>query len=292
MKSALLVSTVFLISISCGYSARILALYGRCSKSHKIAVMPILEELGRRGHQITLVSPYAPAAKVENIQEIVLEELTTSAELKNINWFEMESRGIFQLFCIIPIMREFVRKAYGGLMNNEEFRSILRERNVDLVIYNAMFTDYAAIIAEHLQVPFVTHNSNPGFPFHLAAMGAPVDYASVPSISTEFDNHMTFFQRLANLVISESFELVCRYAITDLMEDMAREHFPNASPIAKLQKMTSISIINSHPTTNWPRSLPPAVVPVAALHTRPAKSLPEVNLLVIRIPLKCILTIA
>ena len=32
-----------------------------------------------------------------------------------------------------------------------------------------------------------------------------------------------------------------------------------------------------HPITNWPRSLPPTIVPIGALHTRPAEPLSQVR---------------
>ena len=67
------------------------------------------------------------------------------------------------------------RVAYDSLMYNQEFLQILEDRKVDLVIYNALFNNFSAIIADNLKVPYITHNSASGFPFHLASMGAPKD---------------------------------------------------------------------------------------------------------------------
>jgi len=145
-------------------SANILVLYSTCAKSHKISVMPILEELAERGHQINVVSPFSPSKKVKNINEIVLPlmDIIDSKEKKN---FDMKDQGPTLVFTMmINQMTRATRVAYDYLMNNQEFLQIIKDRKVDLIIYYALFNDFSAIIAHHLKVPYITHNSASGFP--------------------------------------------------------------------------------------------------------------------------------
>lgn len=278
MKTLTVVLLLSTLLYSGGYCARILALYATSGKSHKISVMPILEELARRGHEITIVSPYEPAKKIDNIREIVLSELENSMSPNDINWFEMPKQGITQVSrLMLTTMRQFVTMGIETLMENEEFRAILQEGQVDLIIYNALFNQYSSIIAGHLRVPYVTHCSASGLPGTLAVMGAPMDYASVPFGLSDYDNKMTFFQRMANMMQAEMFELIYKFAVTSQMEQVISKYLPNARPIDELEREISLTIINSHPATAWPRSLPPTIVPIGALHTRPAKSLPSVK---------------
>jgi len=107
-------------------------------------------------------------------------------------------------------------------------------------------------------------------------MGAPKEYASVPSVLTNFDDRMTFFQRMINMIQAEMFDLVYNYFVVGLMEELACKDFPESCSISQLQNGISLTIVNSHPTTAWPRSLTPTIIPIGALQTGPPKPLPEV----------------
>ncbi len=122
------------------FGANILVLYPACSKSHKISVMPILEELAARGHQISIVSPYSLSKKVQNIHEIVLPFDESMMGSKENNFFEMSKKGpTFVFSLMINFMTRATRLAYETMMENQEFRKILEDCKVDLAIYNAMF---------------------------------------------------------------------------------------------------------------------------------------------------------
>nr|CAG4634841.1 EOG090X07NZ [Alona affinis] len=212
---ALLLLCSFLIS-SC-LTARILVMYAVASKSHKIAVMPIAEELAQRGHQVTVVSPFKPSKKVENIHEIVLSELDNPDIAKEVDWFAKKSAGPTQLIQMLSWTGKMVGEGYDVLMRNEEFRAILKERIVDVVIFDAAFNEFVLSICDHLKVPYVIHSPSSGF-FWMELMGVSMDYAFVPSMVTDFDNKMTFFQRLANMAMSELFSQVYRYSVIGMTE--------------------------------------------------------------------------
>lgn len=95
-----LMSTLF----TYGFSARVLVMFIAPMKSHKFALMPILEELAQRGHQITVVSPYKSPKEVQNIHDIVLNEIDELAEEVNVDWFAMPKAGPFQSFFMLQIL--------------------------------------------------------------------------------------------------------------------------------------------------------------------------------------------
>jgi len=67
------------------------------------------------------------------------------------------------------------------------------------------------------------------------------------------------------------------YAVIRVMNEMTHEDFPDSPTVEELGKDMSLMIINSHPVISYPRSLPPTVVSIGALHTRSANPLPMVN---------------
>ncbi len=252
--------------------ARIVVIYAVSSKSHMFAVMPVIEKLAEKGHQITVFSPHGGIAKkVLNNHEIILTEFANKTQ---IDWFAMQKEGPIQMF---SILKSALAKSCNEILTHPEFRKIVMKRNVDLFIVDGFFHEFLYPVFDLIGVPFVTHSASTPLPAVLAAMGAPIDYAFVPTAITDFDDHMTFFQRLTNMISNEIFSFIRTYYLMKDLDALVKTHYPGARPIAELEGEASIYIINCHPMTNWPRSLPPTIVPLGALHTRPAKLLPEVS---------------
>ena len=110
----------------------------------------------------------------------------------------------------------------------------------------------------------------------LKPMGVSMDYASIPAITTEFDDGMSFMQRVINAVQSEMVILFGKQFIMWPLEERIRRDIPGARSLTELRGEASLLLLNSDPITYWPRSLPPSVIPIGALHTRKAKKLSEV----------------
>ena len=258
--------------------AKIVVVYPICSKSHILAVMPAVEELGKRGHQVTVFSPFKGIAKnVPNSREVFLPVIAKMLDEAQIDWFAMQKQGPTQVFSMLPFIKDVGMLGGDYIFKHHEFLDIVNKRDVDLFIVDGMFNEFLYPVFDLIGVPFVTHSSSSVFPVVLQAMGAPIDYAAVPTGLVEFDDHMTFFQRLMNIIPNEIFNVVRTHYIIKDQDKLVQSHFPNARPIAEVEGEVSICIVNSNPMTNWPRSLPPTIVPVGALHTRPAEPLPKVR---------------
>ncbi|KAI9551886.1 hypothetical protein GHT06_022222 [Daphnia sinensis] len=244
---ALIASVLMCYFIQTCNSANIVVIYAVCSKSHMLAVMPAIEELALRGHQVTVISPFKGIAK----------------------------NGWTQHLSMMTFMKAASLKASHNIFNLTEFQDIIKKKQVDLFIVDGMFHEFLYPVFDLIKVPFVTHSSSSAFPDTLVAMGAPLDYASVPQPTTDFETPMTFTQRLMNIIPTEIMSLFLKYYVRNDLNVIVKNYFPGARNIEDAQGEASICIINSHPMTNWPRSLPPAMIPVGALHTRPAKTLPQ-----------------
>ena len=161
-------------------------------------------------------------------------------------------------------------------MANQEFQSFIQAGDIDLIISDGFIFEYILNFVDRLKLPLVLHCSGAGLPYTLKSMGASSDYASIPTAITDFDDHMNFMQRMANTIQSELTEIVIESFILRPLEERMRIDMPNMRSFAEIKKEVSVLIMNKDPVTSWPRSLPPAVIPVGALHARPANKLPEV----------------
>ncbi|XP_059353288.1 UDP-glycosyltransferase UGT5-like [Daphnia carinata] len=265
--SALMASVLMGYFIQTCSSANIVVLYGVCTKSHVIAVMPAVEELALRGHQVTVISPFKGIAKnVQNGHEIVLADIGKRIDETEVDWFSMQKQGSTQFFNMMMLMKAISLKASNSIFSHPEFQEIVKKRQIDLFIVDGLFHEFLYPVFDLIKVPFVTHGASSAFPGTLVAMGAPLDYASVPIHTTDFVTPMTFTQRLMNIIPT----MGCL-----ISHSIVKSYFPGARDIEEVLGEASICMINSHPMTNWPRSLPPSMIPVGPLHTRPAKTLPQ-----------------
>lgn len=260
--------------VKCGLAERILVLAPLCSKSHKISFMPIVEALAEKGHHVTVVTPFSTDNRVENVDEIVLEN-DIFKDL-NIDWFKMQRESTIEAFIrTITMFQTTMKSGYELLMSNKEFRKILDSRDVDLVIVDAILNDFVLPVVEHLNVPYIFYCSASGVPWVMDAVNVPHQYASVPGGLGDNGSQMTFIERMGNLISIEMFLLVRKIFWLDILDDKIRKDFPNSRSVSEIERDSQLCIINSHPATAWARPLPQNMVPIPALHTRPAKPLPQ-----------------
>ena len=257
------------------YGERILFMAPASSKSHKFTFMPIAEALAARGHQVTVVTPHKPTKTFENLHEIVLTDFT--AEM-SFNFFEMQKQSSFQVMKnMFSLFDTFIRKSYFYLMESEEFQEILKHPDFDLVVVNGLFNEFVLPIIDQWGVPRITYLPASGVTWILVPSGISTEYASIPAGMADFDDQMTFFQRLRNMLSTEMFLLMRKFVVYPMVDEVVSKDFPNARSAAVIEKEDCLVFMNHHLATAWPRPLPPHVIPLGGLHLRPGKPLPQVQ---------------
>ncbi|KZS19435.1 putative UDP-glucuronosyltransferase [Daphnia magna] len=206
---------------------RIVVLYPAGSKSHFYAVMPLLEELAERGHNVTVFSPFKGITKtIKDATEILLASIAQKIDAIDIDWFAMQKEGSAQILSMMRIMTDLSVFACEEMVTNPEFRNIIKNRNVDLFIADAFGNEFLYPIIDNIGIPFVVHGSSSPLHMALDAMGAPKEYASVPTMTLDFDNHMNFFQRLVNVVSGEALKFMRDIFIIAKLDVIVQREFP------------------------------------------------------------------
>ena len=100
-------------------------------------------------------------------------------------------------------MKTMYLDGYELITANQEFQSFIRSGDIDLIISDAFINEYILNVVDSLKLPLVLHGSGPGLPYTLKLTGASNDYASIPTAITDFDDQMTFMQRMINAIQSE-----------------------------------------------------------------------------------------
>jgi len=229
--------------------AKILVAYIVGSKSHLLAVMPIVEELANRGHEITLVTPFKVPINDSSMRMIYLADLDAQLHNHPFDWFEMSKQGPTQIFTFLNRIKAMIFSGYECLKTNREFQELIEKRDIDLILIDAMFNEFFGIYLDELKVPFVMHSSSVGFCVALQPMGVSMDYAVVPTGMTEFGNQMSFKERFSNAVQSELVKYFMNYLVFRPLEARIRMDIPDARPLMEIKGEASLLILNSHPAS-------------------------------------------
>ena len=133
-------------------------------------------------------------------------------------------------------------------------------------------------MVDYFKVPFIYYSPSAiRVPWALKAMSMSQEYAYVPTGMNDFDSRMTFKERLINMLACEIFFPLRKYFLLEMLDNLVAKDFPGLRPIAEIERDAELLIINSHPTTAWARPLSPNVIPIGAMHVRPAEPLPKVS---------------
>ncbi|XP_066589868.1 UDP-glycosyltransferase UGT5-like [Prorops nasuta] len=263
---------------------KILALAPYCGKSHWQVISPLLEELVRRGHDLTVVSHYRSGgddgtSRGENVDEgryrniyIGQADATCGMHTKNIDAIRLRS-SLAEMHAVLESgVSEVCEK---GLEHPEVQRLLSSDESYDLVITEIFNSDCFLGFVEKLGAPTVAIRSAPLSPWSNDRMANPDNPAYVPNSLTGNPTRMTLLERLNNLIATIYYKAL--YAYYDRKCWMiARKHFGDHLPrLYEIAKKTSMILVNSHYSMQYARPLVPGIKEVAGMHIARPKPLPK-----------------
>ena len=263
---------VILSSTNC---ERILFLSPLGTKSHWYGLMPAMELLAEH-HNITVVAPFSIVTSSSNITGIRVDGLGELADSQS--WYDFgRHKGLFAtVWETVERFSSLQKVAYKALMSgNEQFRRILDDRSVDLVILDAIHYEFLLPAVDSLRVPFIFYSPGGGTPWNWASMAVSQEYATVPSMHSVFSDQMDLVERGVNMLASEFLLLARRLKLMAMVDRLAERDFPGSRPSAEIERHAQLCLANIPSVTAWPKSLPPTVIPVGAMHCRPPRQLPD-----------------
>ncbi|KAL7630942.1 UNVERIFIED_CONTAM: hypothetical protein RMT77_018766 [Armadillidium vulgare] len=238
------------------------------SKSHKIFFMGIAEALAKRGHHVTMVSPYESPAKIENIREILIENFSINSFVGNV--FSGAS-------AILPLFTETSKLCVEGL--GQQNVQDLKKEKFDLIILNA-FMDYCYLsFVHHFKIPFLYAHAGALYNPYPGMIGA-INFPSISgNIYTEPGFPLSFKQRLESTLINAAFYVMFNLCLEKWMHSECVKSGlcpPDMPSISEMNKNASLMIINSVKTLEWPpRPIMPNVIYAGGAHIKAAKKLPK-----------------
>lgn len=263
-------------------SARILAVVPTPSISHQVVFRPLVQELAKRGHQVTIITtdPVFPKGQApENLTEIDLHDLSYTtwreAVLKGDVTSGSQNDVVTQMKTFLPLMTS----VYEEQMKVPEVKDIITNKTqYDLLLLEAWVRP--AMMFTHLNknAAVVLVSSFGGISGNYDTVGAP---ARPPLLYPTL-----LRQRLVNLTLSEKLgELYNHYLFESLFtaEDAAVDKLikkiigHDTPSLRELDSRVDMMFLNFHPIWDMNRPVPPSVLYMGGMHQKPAKDLPKVT---------------
>ncbi|XP_054830616.1 UDP-glucuronosyltransferase 1A1-like isoform X4 [Eublepharis macularius] len=253
--------------------------------SHWLSIQSFMKQLKENGHEIVTVTPEVnlhikPSDDLYTLKTYPVP--FTQEELEE--HYQNTVNGIFEelpfLFRVVKVYKMLQKTSdmffstCTSLLFNEELMRYIEQSKFD-----ALFTDplmpCGQIVAEYLGIPsvfFLLQGTSCGLDSEALQCPSPPSY--IPRQFTTNTDHMTFAQRVNNLLVYMSEFFLCGFFYSPY-SSLATDFLQKDITIAELWSHGSLWLIKADFTFDYPRPLMPNVVAIGGINCAGGKSLTQ-----------------
>nr|QPA18384.1 UDP-gluconosyltransferase [Trialeurodes vaporariorum] len=276
----LMVSGIFLLSnLDAAAPAKILFVYPVPTASHYTAFIPLIEELARRGHEVTAYTVFKGKQSIPNYKEILItlgEPAPPLSEFKSL-YLRWKNKIFY-----INYIRDFFTPMTESFLRTKEFKDLLQSKEkYDLVIVEALFSMECLLALGHrFNAPVVNYNALFLSPWVAQLLGQPHSFSYIPDFRLPYTDQINFWGRIHNTAVGMYEILAGNFYHLPIHEELMRKYFkyPGSETLPTLRELIqniSITLVDSHTILNSVRPYSPNVVDVAGIQTEVLEKLPQ-----------------
>ncbi|XP_020566583.1 UDP-glucuronosyltransferase 1-1-like [Oryzias latipes] len=251
--------------------------------SHWVGIKAIAQELGRRGHRVTVVIPevsmrMGPGKHYDTLTHPVPYGQADIDVMVSMHGSMVRSDGPFMermktKFHHIKRVIDFIHVTAESLLFNDSFISYLEQQEFDAVLTDPVIPS-GSLIARKLGLP--TINLLRGIPCSLdmKAAGCPSPPSFVPRFFTGLSDRMNFKERLINTLVALLEPLFCRLLFWRF-NNIAHKFLKEEVSVAEVLSESDIWLLRIDFTLEFPRPLMPNMILVGGINCDLRKPLPQ-----------------
>ncbi len=271
-----------LVALDAVDCAKILGFFATFSYSHFIVEEPIMRELAKRGHEVTVVTSYKQSGEpLKNYRYIEIPDFINNPDFEVVKSAATTGNGI-SITKRLKLMEPLCRVSLD-MMNHRNFLP-LKNESFDLLVVGWMMNDYSLGLSGHFHCPSVVISPNVNFYPLRKFTGNPSSASTIPAVFVNYPTPMTFFHRLQNVGIHFLEFVLMEVMNYFYIKPMYLEAFPpHAYPsYDEVLKNVSLVLVSQHFSGRTPEPLLPGVIEVEGMHVKKEPSpLPEVRIIII-----------
>ncbi|XP_028929294.1 UDP-glucuronosyltransferase 2A2 isoform X5 [Ornithorhynchus anatinus] len=272
--------------------------WGSCGKvlvwpidhSHWFNAKNLLEELARRGHEVTILVPsnsirvntsqasainyeVFPVSTSQGHYEAVIQEMIYlwSYELPSLSVWEytVKMNALFHKFFVLS------QQVCQSVILNEALVKKLRASGFDVLVADAIFFG-GELVAESLGIPFVyTLRFSSGYYLerHCGKLPSPLSYVPLPMGA--LTDRMDFKDRVKNVGLAILFDYFIPQFDRSVWDGFYTDLLGRPTTLCEIMGKAEMWLIRTYWDFEFPRPYLPNFEFVGGLHCQPAKPLPE-----------------
>lgn len=264
------------LSISvCAYN--ILAVFPHPGKSHQFVFGPIIRQLVKRGHNLTVIVHYTYNVKDDNYKEILLGDVNKTGE----SFFDLKSlhESVFSSQVKHPfLLTNIGLKSCETLLSNAGVGDLIQtKRKFDLIIAEFFNSECVLGFVHKFEAPLIGVSTGILMPWHGDRLGNPDNPSYIPCSHLGQSNQMGFTDRLFNFLGIYWYKLIYWWKMADFHKMVEEKFQRKLPPFDELMKNISLLLVNSHVSFTFSRPLVPGIIEVGGVHIGNSKLLPAVS---------------
>lgn len=245
-------------------SAKILCVFPSPGRSHVLVGQALLKGLAKRGHEVTMVSPFKLPKPVKNYRDIYIPADDFVHQLSK-SFLEKPPN----IFKTMPVMMRHLMKTTNETINDPQFLAIKNE-HFDLVITGLFVTDFMLGFGPHFNAPTVALWSAGMTKLTADLVGNPRALEAVPHLMIGSQEQMGFVNRLKNFLMGAVENAIVEYSVYNQQKyydwNFPSDRYPSYRDV---RKNVSLVLLNTHFSTFGPRPYLPNVIEVGGLQIKP-----------------------
>lgn len=255
-------------------TANILVVVFFSTKSHKLTYIPLIEELGKRGHNITMVSPVKAMKEMKNVKELFTLDVEKIFEANNFDAFDAKAKGQ----TVDPVkMMEMIYQTCNQTYDLPLIKDLQKEK-FDLIILQPFMNDCVLGLVYRLNAPFILFTPSSIPSMLVTSVGGSFPSSITPHPLLGYSVPMSFKERMINFGVENLINVFKNLIFIPKFENLYKEKLGNDVPsISEILANASLVLSNGHFSIAAPKPYYPDVIDVGGIHSRPAKPIPKVK---------------
>lgn len=252
---------------------KVLGVFGHFGKSHFDVFQPLLEELARRGHEVTVISyfPRTDNAKAKerlpNYKDISLVNPKVNVfvnviDLKHIHhtW----SRVLSELY-MLRFMAD--HSCDNGLRSSAVKEFLQSDEKFDIILTENFNTDCYLGFIHRFKAPFLSLSSHQIMVWTNEDMANTDDSSYIPIIFLGFTKPLNLFSRIKNALLKSLCTMVYEYWFRPIDQAIASEVFgPDLPKLKEISQQSQALLVNTHNSLHGSRPHLPNIIEIGGLH--------------------------
>ncbi|XP_058065123.1 UDP-glucuronosyltransferase 2B7-like, partial [Anopheles bellator] len=271
---------VLLAAVAVSQAANILFMSGVPSPSHYIWLRPLMNEMGKRGHNVTVISADVEKKPPANLTYIHLENfyntMYNTSMRQKFDFFAMANESPNTL---LKVFNELGLDLCEAAIKSEGLHSLLaypQDFKFDLFVSDYLIGPcVSSIILHRFQgVPYIPSAPCNAQSTAASLIGSFTYSGLIPNIVFDAPESMSFVQRVKNLYYDLNEMIFHENFLIPESDRIFHKLYPNAPNVKSFAKNVKLSFINVNSIIQYKEPMMPNMIPVGGMQIQPAKPLP------------------